>query len=50
MKQAVVDIGKVLMKKDLVRKTACEMQKTVLMGSETITRKVLSGLIQEMDE
>ena len=26
------------------------MQKTVLMDSETISRKVLSGLVQEMDE
>ena len=50
MKQAIMDIGKILANEDLVRKTAYEMQKTVLMDSETITRKVLSGLIQQLDE
>jgi len=50
MKQATVDIGKIFTNKDLVKKTVCEMQKTILMDSETTIRKVLSGLIQELDE
>ena len=36
--------------KDLLKRTICEMQKTVLMDSETTSRMVLSGLAQEMDE
>ena len=50
MEQAMKDIGKIFANEELVRKTAYEMQKTVLKGSETTTRKVLSGLIQELDE
>ena len=49
MKQAIMDIGKIFANEELVRKTAYEMQKIVLMDSETTTRKVLSGLIQELD-
>ena len=36
--------------KDLLKRTICEMQKTVLMDSETTPRKVLLGLVLEMDE
>lgn len=51
MKQAKVDVSKIFTEdKDKVEKTVCEMQKTILMDSETIIRKVLSGLIQEMEE
>ena len=50
MKQAIMDIGKIFANEDLVKKTAYEMQKTVLMDSETTTRKFLSGLIQELVE
>ena len=46
----MVDIGKIFENKDLLKQTICEMQKTVLMDSETTSRKVLSGLVQEMDE
>ena len=45
-----MNIGKIFANEKLMRKTAYEMQKTVLMDSETITRKVLSGLIQQLDE
>ena len=41
---------KIFENKDLLKRTICEMQKTVLMDSETTSRKVLSGLVQEMDE
>ena len=50
IRQIVVDMGKLFESKDLLKRTICEMQKTVLMDSETTSRKVLSGLAQEMDE
>lgn len=49
MKQATIDIAKILTNTALREKTVCEMQKTILMDSETIIRKVLSGLIQECE-
>ena len=50
IRQIMVDMEKKIENKDLLKRTISEMQKTVLMGSETISRKVLSGLVQEMDE
>ena len=50
IRQIMVDTGKVFENKDLLEQTICEMQKTVLMDRETTSRKVLSGLVQEMDE
>ena len=50
MRQARVDVSKIFTEDHKVEKTVCEMQKTILMDSETIIRKVLSGLIQEMEE
>ena len=50
IRQVMNDLRKIFEKEDLLKKTVCEMQKTVLMDSETITRKVLSGLIQELNE
>ena len=50
IRQIMVDIKKKNENKDLLKRTISEMQKTVLMGSETTSRKVLSGLVQEMDE
>ena len=50
MRQARVDVSKIFTEDHKIEKTVCEMQKTILMDSETIIRKVLSGLIQEMDE
>ena len=49
IRQVMLDMGKSFKKKDLLKRTVCEMQKTVLMDSETTSRKVLSGLVQEMD-
>ena len=43
-------MGKLFENKDLLERTNCEMQKTVLMDNETTSRKVLSGLVQDMDE
>ena len=48
--QIMVDMEKIFENKDLLKRTICEMQKAVLMNSETTSRKVLSGLVQEMDE
>ena len=50
MKQAILDLGKIFSNEELAEKTIYEMQKTVLMDSETTIRKVLSGLVQEFDE
>ena len=50
IRQIMVNMGNVFENKDLLKRTICEMQKTVLMDSETTSRKVLSGLVQEMDE
>ena len=48
--QTMVDMGKIFENKDLLKWIICKMQKTVLMDSETNSRKVLLGLVQEMDE
>ena len=50
IRQIMVDMGKFFENKDLLKRKICKIQKTVLMDSETTSRKVLSGLIQEMDE
>ena len=45
IRQMIVDMGKIFENKDLLKRTTCEMQKTVLMDSETTLRNVLPGLI-----
>ena len=50
IRQIMVNMVKNFKNKDLLKWTIYEMQKTVLMDSETTSRKVLSGLVQEMDE
>ena len=50
IKQIFSDMGKIVEDKNIVNRTICKMQKTVLMDSETTSRKVLSGLIQAIDE
>ena len=50
IRQIMVDMGKNFESKELLRQTICKIQKTVLMDSETTSRKVLSRLAQEMDE
>ena len=49
IRQIIVDMGNIFENKNLLKRTICEMQKTVLMDSETTSRKVLSGLVQEMN-
>ena len=46
MKSAMVEVSNVLNKNELAKQVAGEMQKTILMDSESTVRKVLSGLIQ----
>ena len=43
------DISRIFEKYEVVEKTAAEMQKIVLMNSETTLRKMLSGLIKRDD-
>ena len=46
MKSAVVELSNVLNKNELAKQVSGEMDKTILMDSESTIRKVLSGLIQ----
>ena len=50
MRQITKDMAKVCENGELLKRIVGEMQKTVLMDSETILRKVLSGLVQQEDE
>ena len=50
IRQVMVNMGKSFENKDLLKRTICEMQKTVLMNTEIASRSVLSGVVQEMDE
>ena len=50
IRQIMVDMGNIFENKDLLKRIICKMQKAALMDSETTSRKVLSGLVQEMDE
>ena len=50
IRQIMVDMEECFENKDLLKWTLYKMQKTVSMDSETTSRKVLSGLVQEMDE
>ena len=46
VKKVLNDLSNLVKKRELVIRTAAEMQKTILLDSEAIIRKVLSGLIQ----
>ena len=50
IRQIMADMGKMFGNKYFLKQTICEMYKTVLMDSKTTSRKVLSGLVQEMDK
>ena len=50
MKKTTNELTKLLAKHELAVKTAAEMQKTILMDSETLLRKVLSGIVQSDKE
>ena len=47
IKQLKVDLRKIFASTELVDKVAAMMQKTVLMDSESIIQRVISGLIQK---
>ena len=44
MKSAMVELSNVLNKNEFAKQVAGEMQKTILMDSESTNRKVLSGV------
>ena len=46
IKKAIKQLENIFKTKDLCKQVAVEMQKTILMDSETIIQKVLSGLVQ----
>ena len=50
MKKTMNDLTKLLTQQELVVKTAAEMQKTILMDSETLLGKVFSGFGQSATE
>ena len=50
IRQIMVKMGKIFENKGLLKQTICKTQKTVLLDSETTFRKVLSRLVQEIDE
>ena len=47
MKKTITEMAKIFENEKDVKRIITEMQRTVLMDSETLIRKVLSGLIQE---
>ena len=49
IKKIRVDMGKFFENKYLLKRTNYEIQKTILMDSETTSRKALLGLVQDMD-
>ena len=46
IKEAIHEVKKIFMQDDLSKKIVGEMQRTILIGGETIIRKVSSGLVQ----
>ena len=46
LKEMLKELENMFEKDDLCERIGAEMQKTILMDSETIIRKVLSGLFQ----
>ena len=46
VKKVLSDLSNLVKKRELVIRTAAEMQKTILLDSEAIIRKVLLGLTQ----
>ena len=50
MKKTMDELTKLLTKQELVVKTVAEMQKTIVMDSATLLRKVFSGFVQSDTE
>ena len=50
MKKTMDELTKLLTKQELVVKTVAEMQKTIVMDSATLLRKVISGFVKSNTE
>ena len=50
LKKMISELSKLITKRETVMRTVSEMQKTILMDSESIIRKVMSGLVQGVEE
>ena len=46
IKKTMIELSRLITKRDVILRTVSEMQKTILMDSESIIRKVMSGLVQ----
>ena len=46
IKKTISELSRLITKQDVVLRTVSEMQKIILMDSESIIRKVMSGLVQ----
>ena len=46
IKKTISELSTLITKRDVVLRTVSEMQKTILMDSESIICKVMSGLVQ----
>ena len=46
IKKTISELSRLITKRDVALRTVSEMQKTILMDSESVIRKVMSGLFQ----
>ena len=46
----ISELSKLITKRETVMRTVSEMQKTILIDSESIIRKVMSGQVQGVEE
>ena len=46
IKKTISGLSRLITKRDVFLRTVSEMQKTILMDSKSIVRKVMSGLVQ----
>ena len=46
IEKTISELSRLITKRDVVLRTVSEMQKTILMDSESIIRKVMSRLVQ----
>ena len=50
LKKTSSELSKLIMKREVVMRTVSEMQKTILMDSESKIWKAMSGLVQGVNE
>ena len=50
LKKGISELSKLTMKQEIVMRTVSEMQKTILMNSESTVWKVMSGLVQRVEK